>query len=93
MNNYIYLIKQGLVEYQSQYLKEVKKEIVENKYKNPAIFLNYFNQLLSDRQYRQARDDLYFFQKEGLLTKEIFSELENHISEVQVELEINFSFN
>ncbi|MDE0092425.1 MAG: hypothetical protein OXN83_03965, partial [Oligoflexia bacterium] len=93
LNNYIYLIKQGLVEYQSQYLKEVKKEIVENKYKNPAIFLNYFNQLLSDRQYRQARDDLYFFQKEGLLTKEIFSELENHISEVQVELEINFSFN
>ena len=90
MNNYIYLRKQSLIEYQSEYLEEVRQEIVEKKYKNQAVFLNYFNQLLSDRRYRQARDDLRFFQKEGLLAEEAFSQLEDHISEVEVELELSF---
>ena len=88
MNSYIYLRKQGMIDYQDQYLEDLKKEIIEKKYKNSAIFINYLNQLLSDRRYKQARSDLRLFQKEKLLTDETFSQLEDLISEVEVELEL-----
>ena len=89
MNSYIYLRKQGMINYQEQYLEDLKKEIIEKKYKNYVVFLNYLNQLLSDRRYKQARDDLRFFQKEELLNEDSFSQLEDYISEVEGELELS----
>ena len=86
LNNYNYLRKHGLIQPQDEYLKEVKKELIEKKNKNQTLFLIYLNQLLSDRGYLQAGDDLRLFQKEELLTKENALKLEEYIKKAQQDL-------
>ena len=86
LNNYIYLRKKGLMKPQSQYLEELKKEMIDTKLKNSSLFLSYLNQLLSNGLYEKARADLTLFQKEGLLTEEAFFELKKHIKQVESEL-------
>ena len=86
LNNYIYLRKKGLIKIQSQYLEELKKEMIDTKLKNSSLFLSYLNQLLSNRLYEEARADLALFQKKGLLTEEALLELQKHIKQVESEL-------
>ena len=88
LHNYIYLRKQGMIKHQSQYLEELKKEIVEKKNKNHSFLQSYINQLLGHGDYEQAKSDLNLFYKEKLLEKDTFSQLKKHIDKVKKELSL-----
>ena len=85
MSHYIYLRKQGMIDYQEPFLTALEKEIIEKKYKNHAIFLNYLNQLLSAKRYSSAKKALQLFQEKKLLNADSFSQLEEHIKTVEKE--------
>ena len=88
LNSYVYLRKVGLIKYQSRFLEELKKEIIEKKNQNYPVFLTYVNQLLSEGLYEQALRDARLFHKEKLLTEDSFSDLKKYINTVEDELSL-----
>ena len=87
-HSYTHLRKHAMIHHQDEYLEDVKKEIIENKNKNGFILMSYLNQILGQRDFRKASEDLLDFQQKGLLKKDFFEKSKEHITKVQKELSL-----